>query len=413
VPPAGPAVELSVAPIILGRDERCGMVLADPEVSAAHCEVRAETQGVLVRDLDSKNGTFVGSVRVREAYLTSECALTLGSSRVLFEPSGKEHVEVAAEERFGALVGVSQRARLLFRQLREVAATDLGVLLTGETGTGKELAARAIHEHSARAGKPFVVVDCTTIVGTLAESQLFGQERGSHDGARERKDGPFHWADGGTIFLDEIGELPIDLQPKLLRVLAERRVQRLGGRDFKSVDVRVVAATLQNLGRHINTGRFRSDLFFRLSQVRLELPPLRERRDDIPAIVRAVCARAGRLERSDEIVELVTKTLSQHEWPGNVRELVQLVEAAALLPPDAESLEAVLPPAAERESAGPATAFWEAKRAAIADFERQYFSQLWEATKGNVSEMARRSGMERHHVRAYLKKLGIKLAGEK
>jgi hypothetical protein len=213
VPPVGPAVEISVAPVILGRDERCGIVLSDLEVSATHCEVRAEPEGVLVRDLGSKNGTFVGAARVREAHLTAACTLTLGSSRIGFEPSGKEHVEIASEERFGALVGVSQKTRYLFRQLRDIAPTDMSVLITGETGTGKELVAKAIHEHSPRADRPFVIVDCTTIVGTLAESQLFGYEKGAFHGAARRTDGPFHWADGGTIFLDEIGEMPIDLLP--------------------------------------------------------------------------------------------------------------------------------------------------------------------------------------------------------
>jgi transcriptional regulator with GAF, ATPase, and Fis domain len=402
-------VEISVTPLLLGRDERCSIVLADEQVSAAHCEISAEPQGVLVRDLGSLNGTYVGPVRVAEsAYLTAACTITLGSSRVVFEPTGKEDVEIDSQDRFGDLVGASPAMRLLFRQLREVAPTDLSVLITGETGTGKERVAQAIHEHSARAGKPFVVVDCTTIVGTLAESQLFGHEKGAFSGATARTDGYFQQADGGTLFLDEIGELPVELQPKLLRALAEQRVQRLGGRDYQKIDVRVIAATLQDLGRYVNHERFRSDLFFRLKQVPLKLPPLRDRRGDIPAIVRAVCGRIGRPERAAEIIERVTGTHSQYRWPGNVRELVQAAVAAAQLPAGSEVWRDVLFLGEEREIAGPATEFAKAKREAVEAFERAYFAELHEATKGNVSEMARRSGMQRHHVKRYLRKLGLR-----
>jgi DNA-binding NtrC family response regulator len=423
VPPAGPSVEVSITPVVVGRDKSCDIVLPDDqEVSEAHCEVLASPEGVLVRDLGSSNGTFVGPVRVREAYLNDRCTLVLGSSTLLFEPAGKEHVQIASEARFGQLVGGSTSMRRLFQQLREVAPTSLSALITGETGTGKELVARAIHEHSPRSKGPFVVVDCTTIVPSLAESLLFGHEPGAFTGADRRTDGAFHEAHGGTLFLDEIGELLLDLQPKLLRALAERRVKRLMGRTYQDVDVRVIAATHQDLLQNINLGRFRSDLFFRLAQVRLALPPLRDRREDIPAIVRAVCARFGHPERADQIVELAADRLEQHNWPGNVRELSQLTEAIAALPPDSVSLDNVLPDsvpldtlvarATGRDVAGPSAPFSEAKRAAIVAFEQHYFRSLHEATQGNVSEMARRSGMERHHVRGYLKKLGIKGPGE-
>ncbi len=417
VPPAGTPVEVGVEPVVIGRDERCGIVLSDPEVSAAHCEVLAEPEGVLVRDLGSQNGTFVGPVRVREAYLTAPCALVLGTSSIHFEPAGKEHVQLASEDCFGDLVGGSVSMRRLFQRLRDVAPTTLSALVTGETGTGKELVARAIHEHSPRKNGPFVVVDCTTIVPNLAESLLFGHEDRVFTDAK-RTDGAFHKAHGGTIFLDEIGELLPDLQPKLLRALAERRVQRLGGHVYQEVDVRVIAATHQNLLRSVNPGHFRSDLYFRLVQARLELPPLRDRREDIPAIVRAVCARAGHPERVDEVIQIVTERLGRHDWPGNVRELAQIVLGITALPPgsvsvdsllpDSVSLDTLLPLATGRAIAGPHTPFAQAKREAVAAFEHQYCRSLFDATQGNISEMARRSGMERHHVRGYLKKLGIK-----
>ena len=397
-------VKVAVAPILIGRDPSCPIVLDDPEVSSIHCEVRAEGPGVLLKDLGSKNGTFVNTVRVREAVLTATCTIQVGQSHIFYEPAERERVDVGFEESFGPLVGASPRMRHLFRMLREVAPTDLSILITGETGTGKELVAQAVHEKSIRANGPFVVVDGASIPGPLAESLLFGHEKGAYTGATERRAGAFHDAHKGTIFLDELGELPVDIQPKLLRALAEKKVKRVGANTYDSVDVRVIAATRRDLGRSMNAGRFRSDLFFRIAQMRIELPPLRERREDIPLLAGHVCERIGRPERTNEVFELVTRTLAQHDWPGNVRELVNVASVAASLPAGAESVASVLPLEGGGEVASPMSPFGEAKREAIASFESRYFAELVRATSGNVSEMARRSGMERHHVRAFLKK---------
>ncbi|NUP12067.1 MAG: sigma 54-interacting transcriptional regulator [Polyangiaceae bacterium] len=406
-----PPVRVNVEPILLGRDPSCQLVIDDPEVSSIHCEVRADGQGVVVKDLGSRNGTFVGSVRVREAVLTSACSLQLGSTRVSFEPvEKKERVDVGFDDSFGPLVGSSPRMRHLFRLLGEIAPTDLSILIQGETGCGKELVAHAVHEKSARAKGPFIVVDCGSIPGPLAESLLFGHEKGAFTGANDRRAGAFHEANKGTIFLDELGELPVELQPKLLRALSEKQVKRVGSQHYEPVDVRVIAATRRDLGQAMNAGRFRSDLFFRIAQVRVEMPPLRERREDIAVLVRAVCARIDRADRADDVVELVTSTLAQHDWPGNVRELVNVTSVAASLPRGAESLGELLP--LERGSASAdvadfSTPYGEAKRSAVAAFEAKYFGDLFRATSGNVSEMARRSGMERHHIRPFLRKLGL------
>jgi DNA-binding NtrC family response regulator len=382
-------------------------LLDDAEVSGAHCEVRAGAEGLLLRDLGSKNGTFVGGLRVREAWLTSACTIRLGSSAVDFEPLGREHAEIASGERFGPLIGATAAMRRVFRILAEVAPTEISVLVKGETGTGKELAAVAIHEASPRAGGPFAVLDCGAIPASLAESALFGHERGAFSGAVQRTDGIFREADGGTLFLDEIGELPLEVQPKLLRALAERKVKRVGGAKYDSVNVRFVSATHRDLARRTNTGAFREDLFFRLGTMSVELPPLRERRADIPLIARAVCERMGKGERAAEIGDLLEHELAQHEWRGNVRELVGVVETAAVLPPGAESLEIVLSMGGEHESVSPAGAFGKAKRDTIETFERDYFTKLASKCKGNVSEMARESEIERHKVRGFLKKYGI------
>ena len=288
-----------------------------------------------------------------------------------------------------------------------MAPTDLSILVTGETGTGKELVAQAVHEHSSRSTGPFVVLDCASIPGPLAESLLFGHERGAFTGATERRSGAFQDAHRGTIFLDELGELPPELQPKLLRVLAERKVKRVGSSAYEPVDVRVVAATRRELGRSMNTGAFRSDLFFRIAQMRIELPPLRDRREDIPPLVQRVCERIGRPERTPDVVDLITSTLAQHDFPGNVRELVNVASVAASLPRGAEAVASVLPLEGGGEVAPALSAFSEAKRVAVGAFEQRYFSDLVRATDGNVSEMARRAGMERHHVRAFLKKYGL------
>ncbi len=411
--PGRDPVRVNVAPVLIGRDASCGISIDDPEVSSIHCEVRADGQGVLVKDLGSRNGTFVGTVRIREALLTAACTLQVGSTRITFEPvEKKERVDVGFEESFGPLVGSSNRMRHLFRMLNDIAPTELSMLVNGETGCGKELVAHAVHEASGRAKGPFIVVDCGSIPGPLAESLLFGHEKGAFTGANERRPGAFHEAHKGTIFLDELGELPVELQPKLLRALSEKQVKRVGSQHYEPVDVRVIAATRRDLGQAMNAGRFRSDLFFRIAQVRVEMPPLRDRREDIPPLVRAVCTRIGKPERADDVVELVTSTLAQHDWPGNVRELVNVTSVAASLPAGADSVTELLPlerggGASSADLVDFSTPYGEAKRLAIAAFESKYFGDLFRATSGNVSEMARKSGMERHHIRPFLRKLGL------
>ncbi len=219
--PDGGECRIDVDAIVVGRDPGANIVVPDPEVSAFHCELRAVSEGILVKDLGSTNGTFLGPVRVREATVTTTSEVTVGRSKIVVEPQAKRRVEVGFSDRFGPLVGSSPKMRRLFGVLEKVAATPLSVLIFGETGTGKELVAKAIHDASEHRGGPFVVVDCGSIPPTLAESILFGHEKGSFTGATERRKGALAEADGGTLFLDELGELPIELQPKLLRALSE------------------------------------------------------------------------------------------------------------------------------------------------------------------------------------------------
>ena len=417
----GERVLIDVDPVVIGRAEGVQLALEDPEVSALHCELRAVTEGIVLRDLGSTNGTFVGKVRVREVVLGERTEILVGQTKLVIEPTGKRRVDVGFSAGFGGLVGSSPRMRRLYGVLEKVAPTPLSLLILGETGTGKEVVAKAVHDASPRKTGPFVVVDCGSIPPTLAESLLFGHEKGAFTGANERRKGALADASGGTLFLDELGELPIELQPKLLRALAERQVKRVGASAFEPIDVRILAATRRDLGVEMNAGRFRSDLFFRIAQVRVELPALRERLVDIPEIVASVCARQGLGSKADTVIAWVEKNLSQHDWPGNVRELVNVAEVAATLADTPEAIDDVLtlarPDGGARgtssiglglASTDQDSGFTEAKRASTAAFERSYFTELSESTKGNVSEMARRAGMERHHVLAYLRKYGIR-----
>ena len=408
--PDGKHVVIDVDPVILGRDEGANIKVDDQEVSAMHCELRGVNEGIAVRDLGSTNGTFCGALRIKEAVLTTAAEITCGRTRLYVEPQQqKKRVDIGFTDRFGGLVGQAPKMRRIFGVLEKVAPTPLSVLILGETGTGKEVVAKAIHEASPRKGKPFVVVDCGSIPPTLAESILFGHEKGSFTGANERKKGALAEADGGTLFLDELGELPIDLQPKLLRALAEHQVKRVGGNAFEPMDVRVIAATRRDLAVEMNAGRFRSDLFFRIAQVKVELPPLRERTTDLPLLVEEVCTRAGKKEHAAVVLAWIEQRMGSHDWPGNVRELVNVASVAATLADTPEAIDDVLTLARDDEAAprAPQTAFSEAKRVAVSAFERDYFTGLARGAKGNVSEMSRQSGMERHHVRAYLRKYGI------
>lgn len=403
---------IGVDPLIIGRDEGAHICLADPEVSAMHCELTAESEGILVRDLGSTNGTFAGGLRVREVFVSSPNTLRVGGSSIALEPSPATKVDVGYRDRFGPLVGRSPRMRRVFSVLERIAPTPLSILIFGETGTGKELVAKATHEASPRKGKPFVVIDCASIPATLAESLLFGHEKGAFTGATERRSGALAEADGGTLFLDELGELPVDLQPKLLRALSERQVKRVGGSSFESIDVRVLAATRRDLLVEMNAGRFRSDLFFRIAQVRLELPPLRERGADIQLLIEDTCRIAGKAEHAGAVAAWVEQRMGQHDWPGNVRELVNVASVAATLADTPGAIDDVLTLAREPADVprAPVTPFGDAKRSALTAFEREYFVHLAAASRGNVSEMARASGLERHHVRAYLRKYGVEKA---
>ncbi|MEM6789405.1 MAG: sigma 54-interacting transcriptional regulator [Myxococcota bacterium] len=417
--------EIGQDPIIVGRNPACQIVVEDGKVSAVHAELMATEQGVKVRDLGSRNGTYVSDVRIGEVCITSPCTLRLGATELHYEPLRPEKVTVPSIPSFGPLVGQSEAMRKIFDRFSKVAPTDLTMLIGGETGTGKELAAQALHLASKRKDKAFVVVDCGSIPPSLAEATLFGHERGAFTGAVDRQASPFHDAEGGTIFLDELGELPLEVQPKLLRALAERRVKSVGGSTYRAFDVRVIAATRRDLVRAVNSGSFRSDLYFRVAQVKVELPSLRSRVEDIPILVRSMLADLGDEEAYQRVSNAQLERLMRYDWPGNVRELRNAVAVGAALADAGGEIDIASHLGALQEGGGSGVSmggmgggsiigtelenrpFQEAKREILARFAREYFSRLAEEAKGNVSEMARRAGMERAHVRTYLKRHDI------
>jgi DNA-binding NtrC family response regulator len=409
--------EVGQDPVIVGRNPACQLVVEDGKVSAVHAEFVATELGVRVRDLGSRNGTYVADVRIGEVCINSTCTLRMGATELHFEPQRPEKVTVPTIPSFGPLVGQSEQMRKIFDRLSKVAPTDLTVLIEGETGSGKELAAQAIHFASKRADRAFVVVDCGSIPASLAEASLFGHEKGAFTGAIDRHASPFHDAEGGTIFLDELGELPLEVQPKLLRALAERRVKSVGGSTYKPFDVRVLAATRRDLVRAVNSGAFRSDLYFRVAQVKIELTPLRDRVEDIPILVRSMLKDLGDEDAYQRVTNSQLERLMRYDWPGNVRELRNAVAVAYALSDindeiDVSSHLGTLTEGSAPQSGGRGNItaglerqpFQEAKREVLARFAKEYFIRLAEEAKGNVSEMARRAGMERAHVRTYLKR---------
>jgi DNA-binding NtrC family response regulator len=325
----------------------------------------------------------------------------------------RERVERAF--RFDNLIGSGAAMRRVFEVIRKVAETDLTVLIRGESGTGKELVAEALHQHSTRARGPFVAVNCAAISRELVESELFGHEKGAFTGADARRKGRFESASGGTIFLDEIGDMAPETQAKVLRVLQERRFERVGGSAPVEVDVRVLAATHRDLEADVKRGRFREDLYYRLKVVEIAIPALRERREDVPALVdRFLGDLAERLGRPKKAIRAAALArLAAGAWPGNVRELRNVVEQAAVLATGDAIEEADLrlaQPEAETpgDAGGPDLSFAEAKRRTVLDFERRYLLGALRQHGGNISRAAAAIGMVRQSLQQKIRELGLR-----
>jgi DNA-binding NtrC family response regulator len=402
-PGEGRRAEIGGERCSIGSHELNDLIIEHPTVSRFHCEIRLDGSTPVIVDLRSRNGTLVDGVEVREAILRSRSLLRLGAATIRFEmiPAAGP-TPLPSATRFGALVGASPAMRTSLALLEKAAASDITILLEGETGTGKGRAAEAVHRASARASRPFVVVDCGAIPANLLESELFGHERGSFTGADARRIGAFEEASGGTLFLDEIGELPQELQPKLLRALENREIRRVGANRFLPVDLRVIAATNRDLRAEVNAGRFRSDLYFRLAVVKIGLPPLRARAEDIPALVDELLAQIG--APPEAAARLRTPyflgTLRHGTWPGNIRELRNHLERALVFEDDSELGE----PATVGTGTSDLLPYPEARRRAQDEFERRYLQALMQRFDGKVAAAAEAAGVDRVYLYRLLRR---------
>ncbi len=398
------------------------LVLTDATVSRYHLELRVRRDGIEIRDLETTNGTKHGGARIGNVVVSGPARLRLGKTTELdVEPIDSDVVLGEwVSDRFGDVLGTTAPMRRLFALLAKAASTEATILLQGETGTGKEAIAEAVHHTSRRARGPFVVVDCGSIPHELIASELFGHAKGSFTGAGADKQGLIEAANQGTLFLDEIGELALDLQPQLLRVLDRRQVRRVGETQAVDVDIRVIAATHRDLRAMVRAGQFREDLYYRLAVVATHVPPLRERKADIPTLVTWFAERMGRgsFAQSPALLDL----LERHDWPGNVRELRNVVERALSLG-DAALLDLGDHPARSRDPVEdpaprpPAVAasdvlelpFKEAKAALVESFERDYLTALLARHRGNISRAAAEAGIDRNYIHRLVKKYGLEV----
>jgi len=393
--------------ITVGTSPDNSLVLRDPTVSRYHLELKRTQDGIAVEDLRSRNGTFIGSLRVERAVVPADTRLVIGSTTLAIEEAG----EVVTQEdespvRVPELVGESDALLEVSRLVRKLALVSSSVLIQGETGVGKEVVARAIHNAGSRREHPFVVVDCGSLPANLIESQLFGHERGAFTGADQRRVGAFERANGGTLLLDEIGELPLELQPALLGVLERLAFCRVGGSKEINVDVRVLAATHRDLRAEVNQGRFRSDLYYRMAVARVLVPPLRERPEDIEPLVHHFVERITGVPGENPL-ESAMPALKRHPWSGNVRELRNVVEAALVM--GQVQLEGGRPLEIQPESGGkPIVRYRDARSQALARFEFEYLSNLIQQSGGNASKAARRAQMDRPYLLALLRRHGLR-----
>jgi two-component system response regulator GlrR len=406
-------VPLGIGPLVVGTSPDGDLVTPGTHVSRKHCELVLDESGVILRDLGSKNGTFVGDVQIREALLRPGLVVRVGQWRLSLRVTGAPaDLPLSGTARFGEAIGGTLAMRALFARLEVAAATDETVLLVGESGTGKELLARAIHDASPRRQSPFAVFDCSAVAPTLVESELFGYVKGAFTGAERERAGIFGEAHGGTLFLDEIGELPIDLQPKLLRALEARQYRPVGSNAWRAFDARIVAATHRDLAARMRSGEFRQDLYYRLAVLEARVPPLRERRDDIELLAERFLASQIPALTVHDLPPNSLAMLRAHDWPGNVRELRNTLSRLVVFQDIGQTL--VEEGTVDQVHGGADNRallrlpLREARQQIIEKFEHGYVLAQLKAHGGNVTRAAEAVGVSRQFMHRLMERYRIR-----
>ncbi|MEO8800823.1 MAG: sigma 54-interacting transcriptional regulator [Polyangiaceae bacterium] len=400
-------LKLTAGTCVVGSAPDCDLCIPDVTVSRHHVEVELSPEGIRIRDLGSKNGSFYLGHRFESMVLGLGAHVKLGSAEVAVDADvvGLEPDLVHPDTTFRGIIGASLAMRKLFTVLARLDGSLVNVLVTGDSGVGKELIAHAIHQGSAVSAGPMIVVNCGAFPRELVASELFGHKRGAFSGAFEARKGAFDSADGGTLFLDEIGELPLDVQPMLLRALESGEIRPVGGDTNKHVKVRIVAATNRALEEDVRAGRFRSDLYYRLAVVTLRVAPLRERPEDLRPLANAFAQAAGLASLPAELVE----QLVARPWPGNVRELrnaVQSYAAIGRLPGPGTATEAKLEQALA-ESIDVTRMYAEQKEALGERFTKLYLEALMRHTNGHQTAAAQMAGLDRSYLGKLLARYGL------
>ncbi len=396
----------------IGTHPSNDIVIEDPAVSRFHCRLVPDHNGWRIEDSGSLNGTHLQGLNIHSALLPPDATLAIGHSLIRIQSANmSERTLVPMMPSFGALTGTGRAMRKLFALLEKVAASEINCFIHGESGTGKELVATEIVQRGVRADKPFVVVDCGAISPTLVESELFGHARGAFTGADRDRVGAFEAADGGTVFLDEIGELPLEVQPKLLRALEQREIRRVGETKTRKVNVRVISATNRDLEREVNKGSFRGDLYFRIAVITVRVPPLRERTEDLPYLIRSFLSQLSAESSESLFGPEVLAELGTHEWPGNVRELRNYVERSIVLQTARISFTPTSSGAPMASAVAASTVdvnipYKVAKEALIDGFERAYVRAVIAACNGNMTKAARMAGIDRMYLHRLVQKHG-------
>ncbi|MCP4606108.1 MAG: sigma 54-dependent Fis family transcriptional regulator [Proteobacteria bacterium] len=410
-PDAGKRVPIKNDHFVVGKDRECELCFSDPTVSRRHFEIIKQSGSFVVRDLESTNGTAIDGTRIKEAFLSPGSRISAGNIELIFQPVYETPGNDVQEcEQFGSLVAANPAMKSILGLLRRTASLGPTVLLRGETGVGKSALARAIHDEGPRSKAPFVVFDCASVAPTLIESELFGAEKGAYTGAIKSRPGACEQAQGGTLFLDEIEDLPKELQSKLLRLLDEKEVRRLGSTKPRKLDVNLIAASKTDLNRAAQAGEFRQDLYYRIAVIDIEIPSLRDRREDIPLLCDHFLKDSRGSHAWSRLTPALKEELEMYLWPGNLRELRNVLMRLQCIGPDGlfSSNDGVNEESPNQPlSFNLNRPFKEAKEKLIDTFESEYLQRLLDRSEGRIAPAAREAGLNRKYFYDLLRKHGL------